>query len=364
MDEPAPDAPDDGPTLTPIKSNAKRTVYVESVAGAPVALVKRFHAPGLSRLRDWLRARGEADALEMARSCRLPVPAVLALNHDEGGWSLRLEWIEGAKRLDEVLEAGAHPHVRRTDLARRIGALVADCERVGMRHPDPHPGNVLVDADGKLWLIDLARVRFWFADPIRFRRMLVVASARIRESTSERFRALVFRSFLRQHRVATQTPDPHAIEAAARIRQRRDVERRVDVWCRTSSATAVDEDEAGRQTVRVRAAGDEPAAGWRVERIEGDRDAVRAIWSTAVRATLHGIPSARPRRVALQSPCFVELDVPIDAAPARNTASIARLEELLADRGLVVIGDLFEDESGTAHVGVRALLEPLEETVD
>ena len=91
-------------------------------------------------------------------------------------------------------------------------------------------------------------------------------------------------------------------------KQRRDVAGRVKVWRRDSSLTAVTE---GRpRTVRALESGDGPAPGWRTQRVECSRTEADGIWAHLVRARMHDLPAARPRRLALSPPYFVEFDVP------------------------------------------------------
>ncbi|MEM1448023.1 MAG: hypothetical protein AAF957_00375 [Planctomycetota bacterium] len=342
-----------------VKANAKRTVLLHRSAGGTATFVKRFHAPGLSGLRDRWRAYTEAEALVAGRSCGLPVPALLGVDLEDGHWTLRTEWIEDATPLDTVLRQRG-PTYRRVPLARRLGALVATSERVGIRYPDPHPGNLLVDAEGEVWLVDLARARFGAADPERFRLMLIRACAAMREITSLRFRELVHHAYIQNRAMVTSAPALDDIEAEARTARRRIVARRVEVWRRESSATSVEVDEEGRRVVRVRAAAEAPEEGWRTERIEADRPTVDGVWATAVRATLHGLPTARPRSVSLAPPWVCEVDVPATVGTAPDPSSAASLRALLADRGLALEGPTLVDGEGRSHVGVGARLVPLE----
>lgn len=372
------EGPGDGPVEDPVaravvlKSNVKRTVSVEHSPGlvspglgaTPAAtFVKRFHAPGLSRLRDRRRARGEAKALSTARERGLPVPAVLGVGLEEGRWTLRLEWIDGATQLGELMQH-VPCRLRRVDLARRLGDLLARVERVGLRHRDPHAGNVLVDPVGQVWLVDLARARIAGPDPGRFRRMLVRACAGLRQTSTPGFRALVYRSYLRRRLETTEPPTAAEIESEARSQQRLDVTRRVDVWRRTSSATLADTTGGGQRIIRARAAGSGPDPGWTTRRIDGDRQRVAQIWSTLVRATLHALPTARPRTLALAPPWFVELDVPepghVTGGVTASPQHAAAFRMLLHDRGLMLEGEQLIDAEGRPYVGPAARLLTIE----
>src|SRR5262249_44069313 len=49
--------------------------------------------------------------------------------------------------------------VERRELSRRLlASFLAQILRDGYYHADPHPGNVFIDADGVLWLLDLGAV--------------------------------------------------------------------------------------------------------------------------------------------------------------------------------------------------------------
>src|SRR4029079_6193036 len=62
-----------------------------------------------------------------------------------------------------VLAPGAEAHVRR-QLARGLGRFLALLHDSGVTHPDPHPGNLLIDLPGSLMphfsLLDVHAVRF------------------------------------------------------------------------------------------------------------------------------------------------------------------------------------------------------------
>ena len=396
-----------------LKSNFKRTVRLDLAGDGSASLSKHFHAPGLGRLRDGWRARSEASALREAARRGLPVPEVLALERNGPSWILRLRWIQGARPLGDHLaalkglrelatersapqtvagptatgQAEAQPAeltapeftpaeftatessatessaaaaapvgarapgpcpISAPALARSVGRLLAIVEAAGLRYPDPHPHNVLVDGEGALWLVDLARTRFAPHTPASFERTLILACARLRDLSTPAFRALVFRAYLGARPALHRAPDPLEIERRATIRQRRDVSRRVNVWRRNSSATIVERDP--EQVVRARHVGDGPAAGWRTERVNCSRREADAIWAHLVRAELHRLPSARPRRLALAPPYFVEFDVPVASDAVLGSAARAALEARLADRGLELVGSPLSTDGGVAII--------------
>jgi len=351
-----------------LKTNVKRTVRLDRGVGGEVTLSKHFHAPGLGRLRDGRRARSEARALGEAARRGLPVPAVRGLERNGASWVLRLQWIPDARTLDEVtreLDPVGRPHpggrggrARARHLARAIGHLLAAVETSGLQHPDPHAQNVLVDGGGDLWLVDLARSRFVEPTAAGFERTLVLACARFRDLSTRPFRALAFRAYLRARSATFPAPDPAFVERRAMEKQREDVARRVKVWRRTSSLTAVAE---GRpRTVRALEVGDGPAPGWRTRRIECSRSEADGIWAHLVRARMHRLPAARPRRLALGPPYFVEFDVP-DAEGAEPDAEAREaLRVALAARGLRLDVPPIADLDGAALIPPSGHLHPLE----
>ncbi|MBL6756457.1 MAG: hypothetical protein ISQ11_08610 [Planctomycetes bacterium] len=349
-----------------LKTNVKRTVRLDRGVGGEVTLSKHFHAPGIGRLRDGVRARSEARALAEAARRGLPVPEVLGLERNGASWTLRLQWIPHARTLDEVtggLDITAPPHApggrtRVHRLARAIGSLLAAIEASGLQHPDPHAQNVLVDGADKLWLVDLARSRFVRPSAAGFERTLVLACARFRDLSTRRFRALVFRAYLRARSASFPAPDPASVERRAMEKQREDVARRVRVWRRTSSLTAVD--EGPPRTVRALEMGEGPEPGWCTQRLDCSRSEADAIWAHLVRARMHRLPAVRPRRLALSPPYFVEFDIPAQGAGEPDEPACEALRVALAARGLRLHGSPIAAPDGAALIPPRGDLLPME----
>ncbi|TMK88450.1 MAG: AarF/ABC1/UbiB kinase family protein [Actinobacteria bacterium] len=62
------------------------------------------------------------------------------------------------RSISDVQAVDAAP-VGRTELARRLlSSFLAQILRDGYYHADPHPGNVMIDAEGTLWLLDFGAV--------------------------------------------------------------------------------------------------------------------------------------------------------------------------------------------------------------
>ena len=62
---------------------------------------------------------------------------------------LATEWVDGATPL-----AQSPPAVIRRLAPAGVECFLAQLLEIGFFHSDPHPGNLLVDADGRLTLID------------------------------------------------------------------------------------------------------------------------------------------------------------------------------------------------------------------
>ncbi len=358
-------------TSEELKTNVKRTVRLDRGVGGEVTLSKHFHAPGLGRLRDGRRARSEAGALGEAARRGLPVPEVLGLERNGASWILRLQWIPDARTLDAVtleLDGAGAPRTgpsgsrpRRASarrLAHSIGRLLAEVEASGLQLPDPHAQNVLVDQGGQLWLVDLARSRFLQPTAARFERTLVRACARFRDLSTRRFRALIYRAFLRARSAPFRAPDPVRIERRAMEKQREDVARRVKVWRRTSSLTVVE--EGAPRTVRALEMGEGPEPGWRTQRVDCSRSKADAIWAHLVRARMHRLPAVRPRRLALGPPYFVEFDIPVQGADPPDEPACEALRVALSARGLRLHGSPISAPDGAALIPPQGDLLPTE----
>jgi hypothetical protein len=217
---------------------------------------------------------------------------------------------------------------------------------------------VLVDQEGQLWLVDLARSRFLQPTAARFERTLVRACARFRDLSTRRFRALIYRAFLRARSAPFRAPDPVRIERRAMEKQREDVARRVKVWRRTSSLTVVE--EGAPRTVRALEMGEGPEPGWRTQRVDCSRSKADAIWAHLVRARMHRLPAVRPRRLALGPPYFVEFDIPVQGADQPDEPACEALRVALSARGLRLHGSPISAPDGAALIPPQGDLLPTE----
>lgn len=335
-----------GPGPERIKGNVKRSVYRERGMGERDQLLKLFHAPGIGGLRDRARALGEAEGMRSARAAGLPVAEVLGTTKERSGWGLRAHWIEGGTSLDSVL---AQRKSRRSPLARALGELLALCQAKGFVHADPHPGNVLVDGSGTLWLVDLGRSKL--GRPVASALQAFERGAASLRETDERFLVATYSAWRRSaaKRGLPPLPGPKTIDRAAQRHRLSATARRLRVWKRTSTPTAVTE-EGSRPVVRVRAH-EAPPSSWQIQWTDYDsqRPATRA-WNGLVRARLHSLPAALPVSLALGPPWRIEFAVPPGALPTAGPPC-PRLAALLEHRGLRVEGPLLRDASGSTWVG-------------
>ncbi len=182
------------PITNILKSRPKRTVYrsLEPLAGMESPIVKRFHAPGvLQGGRDWLRARREARGLRRWRALGLPAPAPIMIRRSAGHWELVLEAIPGARPLPQFLTEERLFPSKLKEIAQKLGRLLADLDRSGAHHGDPHPGNLLIDNQNMPWLIDPTPSPLFSKRAAPGRDRWVRFCAQIRELSSPLFRAQV-----------------------------------------------------------------------------------------------------------------------------------------------------------------------------
>jgi len=123
-------------------------------ADGPRVVVKEYTP---RRLRHWLRAYAEieADNAIAVRARGLPVVEPMAYARlADGRQILILREEEGARDLMSLYQSGELRGARRHTLARAAGALMARMQNAGIRHRDPHAGNILVLPDDSLVLAD------------------------------------------------------------------------------------------------------------------------------------------------------------------------------------------------------------------
>ncbi len=102
----------------------------------------------------------EREALALARAGGTPCPRVLEHAHAEPGQYLVLQWCHGsdAASAARTLRQSPRGDARGKsvlDLAVAIARAFASLHARGVLHGDVHPGNIRVDEDHRVWLIDL-----------------------------------------------------------------------------------------------------------------------------------------------------------------------------------------------------------------
>ena len=316
-----------------------RAVSLEVRDGAPV-VVKRFHHPNplLARF-DRSRARRERNALAEMERAHLPVPRALDLRESADGWELCFTAVEGARTLRALLSAGV-PAPGWERLLADLGALLARLQAAGWEHGDLHPGNVLVDAHGKPWLIDLQRARRAALDSARCLDQVVECAAMTRERLAARLRARFLAAWLAALPESLRprlrgTSLMKAIEERARLRRRERVRAGLGRWLRESSRVqAVERDGAVIWLRRDLAPEsiDEIPASWIL--VHGAPDELSASWLGAARLAEHELPAMRPAAFAPRTNRHVHGAWAAFEPPRTPAGTSAELLRDLVDRGL------------------------------
>lgn len=343
-----------------LQARAFRSVSLEGEGEAGV-VVKRFHHPNpLLALLDRRRARREHAALAALHLAGASVPRPLGVQRGTRGWELRLAAVPRARPLAEHLGAAPPPGGWPALLAR-LGRLLAEVQQAGWAHGDPHPGNVLVDAHGRPWLIDLQRARRAAPEPARCLAELVECAGHVREALPARTR-LCFLVAWRKALAPALRPQlasaalARAVEDRARAFRRASVRAHLDRWLRPSSRVEPAAELGPGALVRRDLAGFGRAEllARAPHRLRAPAAELRQRWLGAARLREHGLPVLGPA-----------LYVPGAAGRAGWAAfeedagrAPATLASLLADRGL----RLHAAELGKAAQGV-VLLPPREHDI-
>lgn len=316
-----------------IKTGARRTVV--DLGPEVGAVVKVFHARG--GFRDAARARAEARAAEALAGAGVATPALIGVEEVSGAPALRFRRVDGARSLGDALAEAGGARGRRRAIARAAAELLLGMAGAGATHPDLHPGNVLLDAQDRAWIIDVRGARVGRSQRA-WRRSVAALCGAVRERHGRA-------ASLAAARLGRAVPglDLGRLADEARAARREACARRVRVWTRDSAATRVDPGGV----VRVRDGVIAPREGDEVARLALPRAAARGAWATLVRAHLHALPAAVP--VALH-PDGVEYAAPPGARVAAPPGDDA-LAALLEDRGLAAAGPALLDGDGRALIG-------------
>jgi tRNA A-37 threonylcarbamoyl transferase component Bud32 len=287
-------------------------------------VIKTWRHPALvQRLRDAARARREREILATLHARGLNVPEPYTLSRTTRGWQLELQYVSDAANVQRLLECrAAWPTGPERGLSA-LGALLAELHAAGLVQRDLHPGNALVDAQGRAWALDFDKARLVAALPrAQLETDLLELCAYARERTSARqrrrfalawWRALTPELRARLALVHSEPTPPRAARRAlgvwlasieARAPRRRDaqVRRLVRRWLRESSRTRQVALPGGAMYV-ARDAGDyaspeallrdAAARGWITERC-ASRAQARARWLELAEAFERARPDARP----------------------------------------------------------------------
>ncbi|MAE45905.1 MAG: hypothetical protein CMJ86_03340 [Planctomycetes bacterium] len=274
-----------------LKQSPRRTVLLMVPAQAmpgPGRVIKRYHAPEfLGGLRDQRRAQKEFQTLVHLRELGLAAPKPLEVRLQREHWELVMEEIPGALNLEQVFAQNGARYALAAALAKFLYQLLV----LEVRHDDLHPGNVVLDEQDKLWLVDMRGIRRDAPYGKReLRELLIHLCQTCRETTSARWRASVMARLRRccnkgqlAHLVGNL--DLPAIETSARTLRRKRGRKRIGRWQRESSA-------ATRR-----------GAGWlALDRNPGDwirtppasLDQALDCWNSLGHLAEHGIPAERP----------------------------------------------------------------------
>jgi tRNA A-37 threonylcarbamoyl transferase component Bud32 len=329
----------------PLKRSPRRTVERVEAALEPAVVVKRYHHPGaIARLFDRARAEQEFDVLRRLEDAGVGVPRPIATRRRDDHWELVTACIEGAVSLAAILEGSAPAPAPSGSIARSLAALLASAHAAGLDHPDLHPGNLLVQPDGRAWIVDVrgARVRPGAA-ALNLRRDLVALESATRERSDPWTRARFLLAYLRalEPRLAAALPERRAlareVERAGRIHRRESVRRARLRWTRPSSVCEV-VDVDGLEGFRAVAVADDRARDVVVRGVRWRK--LLAAWFAAARLCDHAIASARPLLLVRAPDPRAVFTLPAGARPLRADEEhrIVELHRALRDRALVLEG--------------------------
>jgi len=359
-----------------LKQSPARSVRLEPAAptsGGAARVVKRFASRGpLGRARDGARARREIELLRALHALGLPVPRPLALEARDGGWEVAMEHLDGAAPFAAVLEGRAPWPARPESVARELGRLSARLAAAGVDHPDLHPGNALLDGNGRAFAIDFHKARLVRRlAPEQLEAQLARMAQGARERTSRRFRARFLLAWWSALPVEIQPearslPDlARRIEERARSERADAVERRRVRWTRAGTAVRATQLAAGagferadREPGLARAleAAIQVQPAWRGARVLGHPLApglrvlvhvgawreLQGTWRTAGQLEEHALPAARPLALVRGSTSWAAFELPAgriaetwdDVRGLRSMRAIGALAASFHDRGV------------------------------
>lgn len=151
------------------RTAARRSEAVRSLGLAPLAdeLIRSIDSE-LSYLNEAANARALAAA---TADTLVQVPRVLTALSTDG--VLILERVHGRPVSDDAaVDATGVPRAELAD--RLLNAFMTQVMQAGVFHADPHPGNILIDREGTLWLIDFGAVGL--IDPVTMEALQLMAA--------------------------------------------------------------------------------------------------------------------------------------------------------------------------------------------
>jgi tRNA A-37 threonylcarbamoyl transferase component Bud32 len=230
-----------------VKSNPARTVYRVALPGATV-FVKHCKISGL---RAWGReiirprkAQMEFENIQSLRERGIAAIEPLAWGAPDSSWpgesflitrelTDAIPFVHYLERMLPSLGPSEHVIARR-EIARALGRFVARLHDSGVAHPDPHPGNLLVEPgaapEPRFALIDLHAVRVGQPlDWIRSCRNLVLFNRWFQLRASRVDRARFWHAY-RTARTTLAVPSPEELRDGAKELERRTVNSNLRFW--------------------------------------------------------------------------------------------------------------------------------------
>ncbi|QDU66898.1 hypothetical protein Pla86_19740 [Planctomycetes bacterium Pla86] len=305
--------------------------------------------------------------LAALRAAGAPTPEPLGLERRAGAACARIAWLPGARTLERWLAPWpALPDAPRL-LARRCGEALAALHAAGLRQPDWHLGNLMLDRRGRFFAIDFHQARIVAFEHRRARAELASLGGEARERVPAALLATAALAWARALPAdlarAAGVDDPAGRRAlveqlaresrAARCAR---VERHLDRWSRSSGRVASMTVDGERVLVARGASPERIAAIVRAARmavgrpsefvtrplptghgpactlVTGQRDEVARIWNRAARHAEHRLRGPSPLCHAPGPPAWAVLEHgprPPDRWPPSDCS---------ADRGLDASG--------------------------
>lgn len=155
------------------------TYEVRPTHGGPLRVIKELAPQGVVReangflnfdafgpaARQRLRAQFESEGRRLQR---IRIPGIVRGHetfHENGTAYLVMERVEGAVSLARLAQSEGRLEVRAVlELLDHILDILEPLHAQGLLHRDLKPSNILVDPEGRPWLIDFGSAREWVAD--------------------------------------------------------------------------------------------------------------------------------------------------------------------------------------------------------